>query len=188
MPDSKHVQQVGSVKRYLLKRAHFVKREEAVLKELQTAGHAPKESLLQKLNPRNAKTVLLDGTNHKKPNQARPALPAQQDGVPFLTKRINKWKDQPCVVISNGKKQKTVPTISILTIDFQTSPTVGTAPRVRKEERALGPSHGTRSDHCLDGGKFQRVSVVGQTLRLTRTRCFLNACIIRLASVHPIKI
>jgi hypothetical protein len=82
--DFKHVQQVGWVKRHSRKSAYLVNREEAVLKELRTVGHAPKASLLEKINPKNAKNVLLDGTNHKKPNQARTALTAPQDGVPFL--------------------------------------------------------------------------------------------------------
>jgi hypothetical protein len=81
---SKPVQQVGWVKGHSHKSAYLVNREEAVLKELRTAGHAPKASLLAKNNPKNAKNVPLDGTNHKKPNQARIALIARQDGVPFL--------------------------------------------------------------------------------------------------------
>ena len=84
VPDFKPVQQVGWVKRNSSKSAHLVKTEEAVLKELRTAEHAPKASLPEKKNPKKAKTVLLGGTNHKKPNQARTVLTVQQDGVPLL--------------------------------------------------------------------------------------------------------
>jgi hypothetical protein len=84
VPDFKHVQQVGWVKRNSSKSAHLVKTEEAVLKELRTAEHAPKASLPEKKNPKIANPVPLDGTNHKKRNQPRAALTVQQDGGPLL--------------------------------------------------------------------------------------------------------
>ena len=83
--------------------------------QLRIAGHAPRESLLKKLNPRNAQTVLLDGTNHKRLRRARSAKSVPKDGMPFLTKTTQTLRVPPSAVISISKNQRTVATTSTST-------------------------------------------------------------------------